>query len=88
MAISEEAYMFAERYAHFSNVHTIYRDLISGHYQPSVKPQLRPASPVFGFHDARRARHDDVRPLRLLLQHGGGSPAGSERLQGLARGMA
>lgn len=22
----EEAYMFAERYAHFSNVHTIYRD--------------------------------------------------------------
>lgn len=34
MAISEEAYIFAERYAHFSNVHTIYRDLISGHYQP------------------------------------------------------
>jgi hypothetical protein len=33
----EEAYMFAERYAHFSNVHTIYRDLISGHYKPSVE---------------------------------------------------
>lgn len=36
MPISEQTYMFAERYAHFSNVHTIYRDLISGHYTPSV----------------------------------------------------
>jgi hypothetical protein len=34
--MSEELYMFAERYAHFSNVHTIYRDLVSGHYKPSV----------------------------------------------------
>jgi hypothetical protein len=37
MSVSdEETYMFAERYAHFSNVHTIYRDLLSGHYKPSV----------------------------------------------------
>ena len=34
--------MFAERYAHFSNVHTIYRDLLSGHYQPSVNVNATP----------------------------------------------
>jgi hypothetical protein len=58
MAISEEAYMFAERYAHFANVHTIYRDLISGHYQPSFrKHELRPASPVGRLPNAGRADH-------------------------------
>jgi hypothetical protein len=36
MPMSEELYIFAERYAHFSNLHTIYRDLLSGHYKPSV----------------------------------------------------
>jgi hypothetical protein len=36
MPVTEELYMFAERYAHFSNIHTIYRDLLSGHYEPSV----------------------------------------------------
>jgi hypothetical protein len=36
MPMTEELYMFAERYAHFSNIHTIYRDLLSGHYKPSV----------------------------------------------------
>jgi len=36
MTMSEELYIFAERYAHFSNVHTVYRDLLSGHYKPSV----------------------------------------------------
>jgi hypothetical protein len=49
MAISEEAYMFAERYAHFSNVHTIYRDLISGHYQPSVNMNSDPRVPSADF---------------------------------------
>lgn len=34
--VSEELYIFAERYAHFSNIHTVYRDLLSGHYKPSV----------------------------------------------------
>jgi hypothetical protein len=36
MPMTEELYMFAERYAHFSNIHTIYRDLLSGHHKPSV----------------------------------------------------
>jgi len=36
MTMSEELYIFAERYAHFSNIHTVYRDLLSGHYKPSV----------------------------------------------------
>lgn len=40
--MSEELYMFAERYAHFSNVHTIYRDLLSGHYKPSVNINSNP----------------------------------------------
>ena len=42
--------MFAERYAHFSNVHTIYRDLISGHYQPSVNMNSDPRVPSTDFH--------------------------------------
>ncbi len=49
MAISEEAYLFAERYAHFSNVHTIYRDLTSGHYQPSVNMNSDPRDPSADF---------------------------------------
>jgi hypothetical protein len=36
MPMTEELYMFGERYAHFSNVHTTYSDLLSGHYKPSV----------------------------------------------------
>src|SRR5215469_3030917 len=55
MPISEETYMFAERYAHFSNVHTIYRDLISGHYQPSVNMNSSPKAPPGDFetHDVK-----------------------------------
>ncbi|MFZ3210165.1 MAG: hypothetical protein WA188_01505 [Terriglobales bacterium] len=40
--MSEELYIFVERYAHFSNLHTIYRDLLSGHYKPSVNVNPRP----------------------------------------------
>ena len=42
MSMSEELYMFAERYAHFSNLHTIYRDLLSGHYKPSLAMNGKP----------------------------------------------
>lgn len=42
MTISEETYMFAERHAHFLNVFTIYRDLLSGHYKPSVNISENP----------------------------------------------
>jgi hypothetical protein len=45
MPMSEELYMFAERYAHFSNIHTIYRDLLSGHYKPSVNMNEDPLKP-------------------------------------------
>lgn len=45
MPMSEELYMFAERYAHFSNIHTIYRDLLSGHYKPSVNMNENPLKP-------------------------------------------
>ncbi len=40
--MSEELYIFAERYAHFSNIHTVYRDLLSGHYKPSVTVNSKP----------------------------------------------
>lgn len=49
MAMSEELYMFAERYAHFSNIHTIYRDLLSGHYKPSVNVSENPQEPPTKF---------------------------------------
>jgi hypothetical protein len=49
MAMSEELYMFAERYAHFSNIHTIYRDLLSGHYKPSVNVSGNPQEPPTKF---------------------------------------
>ena len=32
----EEFRIFAERYMHFTNLWTVYRDLLSGHYSPSV----------------------------------------------------
>ena len=41
--------MFAERYAHFSNVHTIYRDLLTGHYKPSVYMNENPLEPPAKF---------------------------------------
>jgi hypothetical protein len=40
--MSEELRIFAERYAHFSNLHTIYRDLLSGHYKPSLVMNRNP----------------------------------------------
>jgi len=42
MSKEEELQIFAERYAHFSNLHTIYRDLLSGHYKPSVNVNANP----------------------------------------------
>lgn len=35
---SEEFVIFAERFMHFMNFFTVYRDLLSGHYVPTVKP--------------------------------------------------
>lgn len=38
----EELRIFAERYVHFSNLHTVYRDLLSGHYKPSLQLETKP----------------------------------------------
>jgi hypothetical protein len=34
----EEFTLFAQRFAHFMNLYTVYRDLLSGHYVPTVNP--------------------------------------------------
>lgn len=53
--MSEALYIFAQRYAHFSNLHTIYRDLLTGHYNPSVvaNPNPNPDPKVWDGTDAR-----------------------------------
>jgi hypothetical protein len=34
----EEFTLFTQRFTHFMNLYTIYRDLLSGHYVPTVNP--------------------------------------------------
>lgn len=34
----EEFSLFAQRFMHFVNLYTVYRDLLSGHYVPTVNP--------------------------------------------------
>ena len=40
----EELGIFAERFMHFMNLWTIYRDLLSKHYVPSIGPELTEAN--------------------------------------------
>jgi hypothetical protein len=35
---AEEFRLFAQRFMHFMNLYTVYRDLLSGHYVPTVNP--------------------------------------------------
>jgi len=35
---TEEFTIFAERFMHFMNLYTVYRDMLSGHYVPTVNP--------------------------------------------------
>jgi hypothetical protein len=44
--MSEEFSIFVERFIHFLNLFTVYRDLLSGHYVPTVNPPSKEWSPT------------------------------------------
>ena len=42
----EELRIFVERFMHFMNLWTIYKDMLSGHYKPSYGEILTASDPI------------------------------------------